>query len=86
MGHQSKHNGSNNSYSSSSHKKSQGGGMLGPFIYDTRSVPEMQYQCAPVSTDQRRQEMRYRLDTFDQQFNAQAGQAMYQQSYSGTPR
>lgn len=60
--------------------------MLGPFIYDTRSVPEVQYQTAPMSTDQRRQEMRYRLDSFDQQFGAQAGQAMYQQPYAGTRR
>lgn len=60
--------------------------MLGTFIYDTRSVPEIQYQSAPVSTDQRRQEMGYRLDTFDQQFYAQAGQATYQQPYAGTRR
>lgn len=60
--------------------------MLGPFIYDTRSVPDMQYQSPPVSTDQRRQEMRYRLDSFDQQFNMQAGQAMYHQPYANTRR
>lgn len=60
--------------------------MLGPFIYDTRSVPEMQYQSPPRSTDQRRQEMRYRLDAFDQQFYTQPGQTMYQQPYAGTQR
>lgn len=62
--------------------------MLGTFIYDTRSVSELQYQSIPRTKDQRRQEMRDRLDNFDQQFGAQAGQATYQQqyAYAGTRR
>lgn len=60
--------------------------MLGSFIYDTGSVPEMQYQGPPMTNDQRRQEMGKHLDSFDQQFAQQAGPVMYQQSYGGTRR
>lgn len=60
--------------------------MLGQYIYDTRSMSEMQYQGPPKTKEERRQEMRNHLDRFDRQFGLQAGQATYEQSYTGTRR
>lgn len=69
-----------------SYRASQGGGMLGPYIYDTSSASDMQYQGPPMTIDQRRQGMSNYLGSFDQQFAVQGGQAGYQQSYASARR
>lgn len=50
-------------------RSSGGSGMLEPYIYDTRSVQERQYQPGPAPTpEQQRQNMQRRLNNFDQKF------------------
>lgn len=60
--------------------------MLSPYIYDTSSFSDRQYQGPPMTVDQQRQAMGNHLDSFDQQFGAQASQASYQQPYYSTTR
>ncbi|ROV97370.1 hypothetical protein VMCG_06849 [Cytospora schulzeri] len=66
----SQRSGSNNTSGSSTQKSSGGSGMLQPYIYDTSSVQERQFQPGPApSPAQQRQNVQRSLNNFDRQFN-----------------